>query len=229
VVLWLSLGSVPGVLIGTWVFSRIAGGAEGDETLRRMIGVVLIVAVVVTLLRLRLRRFAHSHGEQVLQFSRGRLAIAGAVGLVVGVLVGLTSVGSGTLIAASLLILFPSMLPSRLVGTDLVQAVPMLVVGAVAHWGLGEIDATVLFSLLLGQIPGVFIGARISSRYNGQELRWLLLVLVGSAGLALLGAPTWLATTTTVGGVLVLGVPIVVRSVRHKLAAGKAREPSQRL
>ena len=73
-----------------------------------------------------------------------------------------------------------------------------------------------LFSLLLGQIPGVFIGARISSRYNGQELRWLLLVLVGSAGLALLGAPSWLATSTTIAGVLLLGVPIVVRSVRQR-------------
>ena len=77
-----------------------------------------------------------------------------------------------------MLILFPSMLPSRLVGTDLVQAVPMLVVGAIAHWGWRNRCHRVL-SLLLGQIPGVFIGARISSRYNGQELRWLLLVLVG--------------------------------------------------
>ena len=138
------------------------------------------------------------------------------MGLFVGTLVGLTSVGSGTLIAASLMILFPAMLPSRLVGTDLVQAVPMLVVGAIAHAGLGEIDPTVLFSLLLGQIPGVFIGARISSRYNGQELRWLLLVLVGSAGLALLGAPSWLATSITIGGVLLLGIPIIVRTVRHR-------------
>lgn len=227
VVLWLSMGSVPGVLIGTWLFAQIAGGTEGDETLRRMIGVVLIVAVVITLFRLRLRKYAETHLEKPLQFPRGKLLIAAMVGLVVGTLVGLTSVGSGTLIAASLLILFPSMLPSRLVGTDLVQAVPMLLVGAIAHAGLGEIDATVLFSLLLGQIPGVFIGARVSSRYNGQELRWLLLVLVGSAGLALLGAPTWLATSITVAGVVLLGVPIIVRSVRHRRAAvDAAREPS---
>lgn len=216
VVLWLSLGSVPGVLLGTWLFSLIVGEEGGDTALRRLIGVVLLVAVVVTLLRLRLRKYTEDHGDRPLTFSRGKLALAGVVGLFVGTLVGLTSVGSGTLIAASLMILFPAMLPSRLVGTDLVQAVPMLVVGAIAHAGLGEIDATVLFSLLLGQIPGVFIGARISSRYNGQELRWLLLVLVGSAGLALLGAPSWLATSTTIAGVLLLGVPIVVRSVRQR-------------
>ena len=191
VVLWLSMGSVPGVLL---------------------------VAVVVTMLRLRLRRYTEVHGEQALIFSRGKLAIAAGVGLVVGTLVGLTSVGSGTLIAASLMLLFPAMLPSRLVGTDLVQAVPMLVVGAIAHAGLGEIDPTVLVSLLLGQIPGVFIGARISSRYNGQELRWLLLVLVGSAGLALLGVPSWIATTTTVAGVLLLGIPIILRHRKQQKA-----------
>jgi len=216
VVLWLSIGSVPGVVLGTWLFKLIVDGETGDDTLRQLIGVVLLVAVVVTLMRLRLRRYAVTHRAEELTFSRGKLAIAAGVGLVVGTLVGLTSVGSGTLIAASLLILFPSMLPSRLVGTDLVQAVPMLVVGAIAHAGLGEIDPMVLISLLLGQIPGVFIGARISSRYNGQELRWLLLVLVGSAGLALLGVPSWIATTTTIGGVLLLGVPIVVRSMRHR-------------
>ena len=216
VVLWLSLGSVPGVLLGTWLFSLLVGEEGGDTALRRLIGVVLLVAVVITLLRLRLRKYSDALAEQPLTFSRGKLALASVVGLFVGTLVGLTSVGSGTLIAASLMILFPAMLPSRLVGTDLVQAVPMLIVGAIAHAGLGEIDTTVLFSLLLGQIPGVFIGARISSRYNGQELRWLLLVLVGSAGLALLGAPSWLATTTTVVGVLVLGIPIIVRSVRHR-------------
>ncbi len=216
VVLWLTMGSVPGVLLGTWLFTLMIDGEGGDEMLKRLIGVVLLIAVAVTILRMRIRKYAAAHGSEALTFSRGRLAIAAVVGLVVGILVGLTSVGSGTLIAASLLILFPAMLPSRLVGTDLVQAVPMLIVGAIAHWGLGEVDTTVLLSLMLGQIPGVFIGARVSSRYNGQELRWLLLVLVGAGGLALLGAPKWLATSVTVVGVLALGVPILVRAWRTR-------------
>jgi uncharacterized protein len=215
IVKWLSMGSVPGVLIGTWLFSLIAGEEHGDATLRKLIGGVLVVAVLVTVVRMRLRRYAMSHVGESLIFSRGRLIITMACGLVVGVLVGLTSVGSGTLIAASLLILFPSMLPSRLVGTDLVQAVPMLAVGAIAHWGIGEVDATIVVSLLLGQIPGVWFGARISSRYDGQELRWLLLVLVGSSGIALLGAPSWLATTVTVVGCLGLGIPIAMKTLRR--------------
>ena len=227
VVLWLTMGSVPGVLLGTWLFTLLVHGEDGEELLRRLIGVVLLIAVAVTILRMRIRKYADTHSGAALTFSRGRLAIAGVVGLVVGILVGLTSVGSGTLIAASLLILFPAMLPSRLVGTDLVQAVPMLIVGAIAHWGLGEVDLSVLLSLMLGQIPGVFIGARVSSRYNGQELRWLLLVLVGAGGLALLGAPTWLATTVTVVGVLGLGVPILVRAwrTRHEPHDAESLDP----
>ena len=216
VVAWLSMGSVPGVLIGSWLFSLIADTDAGEDALKKIIGSVLVVAVAITVLRLRLRRYAHDHEAEPLVFSRGRLAIAGAVGLVVGVLVGLTSVGSGTLIAASLLLLFPAMLPSRLVGTDIVQAVPMLIVGAIAHAGMGAIDWTIVMSLLLGQIPGVFIGARVSSRYNGQELRWLLLVLVGAGGISLLGAPKWVGTTMTVVGVLALGVPILVRAFRSR-------------
>src|SRR5690606_37387664 len=70
VVLWLSLGSVPGVLLGTWLFSVIVGEEGGDTALRRMIGVVLLVAVVVTLLRLRLRKYTEEHGDQPLTFSR---------------------------------------------------------------------------------------------------------------------------------------------------------------
>lgn len=214
VVGWLTAGSVPGVLIGTWLFSRLAESESGEETLKRIIGVVLLMAVAVTLLRLRLRGYQTDHADAPMQFSTGKLAIAGLVGLVVGVLVGLTSVGSGTLIAATLLILFPFMLPSRLVGTDLVQAVPMLAVGALAHMSIGEVDWAIVASLLLGQVPGVVIGARISSRYNGQELRWLLLVMVGAGGLSLLGAPKMLASAITVGGVLIFGVPIIVKAIR---------------
>lgn len=212
----LSLGSVPGVLFGTWLFSQLADAESGEAILKQIIGIVLLVAVVITLLRLRLVRYAASHADAPELFSRPRLAVTTLVGLVVGTLVGLTSVGSGTLIAASLLIMFPFMLPSRLVGTDLVQAVPMLAVGALAHMGMGEVDWWIVASLLLGQVPGVLIGARVSSRYNGQELRWLLLVLVAAGGMALLGAPTWLATGVTVGGVLALGVPILVRARRQQ-------------
>ncbi len=105
----------------------------------------------------------------------------------VGILVGMTSVGSGSLIVTTLLLLYPLLRPSILVGTDLTQAVPMLIAGAIAHAGFGDISVAVVVSLLIGQIPGVWIGARMSSRYDGHALRWLLMVVLAATALKLLG------------------------------------------
>ena len=103
------------------LFSMIADSDHGNEVLRQLVGVALLMSVGVSIVRLRLRRFAERNAHRPVHLTRRRRIAITVVGLVVGVLVGLTSVGSGTLIAASLIMLFPSMLPSRLVGTDLVQ------------------------------------------------------------------------------------------------------------
>ncbi|TAK69726.1 MAG: sulfite exporter TauE/SafE family protein [Actinomycetota bacterium] len=230
VVGWLTLGSVPGVLVGTWFFARIAGDSHGNDTLRRLVGITLVVAVVVSLSRGAIgRRAAAVEATDTLPASAGRNLLTGLIGLVVGLIVGVTSVGSGTLIAASLLLIYPMMRASRLVGTDLVQAVPMLAAGAIAHAGIGGVDLGIVISLLLGQIPGVWLGARISSRYDGQELRWLLLAIVGSSAIALLGAPAWLATTVSIVSIASLGSLVLVRALRHRRhpAGTSADSPGQ--
>lgn len=227
---WLCAGSIPGVIIGSYFFSQIASSKDGTHTLRVLVGIVLLISVGVSFWKTRLSKYEGRMNRVFL--SPKRRAIVAFVGLLVGVMVGITSVGSGTLIAASLIVMFPSMLPSRLVGTDLVQAVPMLAVGAVVHWGLGEIDWVVLVSLLIGQLPGVFIGARISSRYDGQALRLMLLILIAVSGLALVGLPAWLVAIITVAGCLGVGIPIVSQSLRDhregkdRIAVDEAAEPS---
>ena len=131
------------------------------------------------------------------------------LGAVVGFVVGLTSVGSGSLIVTTLLLLYPLLRPSVLVGTDLTQAVPMLIAGAIAHAGFGEISIAVVISLLIGQIPGVWIGARLSSRYDGHALRWLLMVVLAATAAKLLGAPSIIAGMIALVGMGVVGVLIV--------------------
>jgi uncharacterized protein len=222
IVFWLCIGSVPGVLIGTLIFAKITTISNGADLLKFLVGIALLVSVAVSVLRLRLKWFKTKLAlGQVYLSNRFRVLLAVA-GFIVGILVGITSVGSGTLIAASLILMFPSMLPSRLVGTDLVQAVPMLIVGAVAHWGLGEIDWTIAASLLIGQIPGIFVGARISSHYNGQALRMLMLVLVGLSGLALVGLPKVATGAITAAGTLIIGTPIVLEYLRERKAEKNA-------
>ena len=218
IVLWLCVGSIPGVILGSLVFAQISTISNGGEILKHFVGFVLLLSVAVSVLRLRLRRFRSTDPNGSVSLTTNRKILVVIAGLFVGVLVGITSVGSGTLIAASLVLLFPAMYPRRLVGTDLVQAVPMLVVGALIHWGVGDIDLAVLIPLLVGQIPGVWLGARISSRYDGQALRILLLVLIGASGLALIGLPAmWVGIIVAVAS-LVVGVPILRQSISDRRA-----------
>jgi uncharacterized membrane protein YfcA len=132
----------------------------------------------------------------------------------VGVLVGMTSVGSGSLVVTSLLLLYPLLRPSILVGTDLTQAVPMLIAGAIAHAGFGDISIAVVVSLLIGQIPGVWVGARMSSRYDGHALRWLLMVVLAATALKLLGVSSLIAGMIAIVGVIIVS-GLYVRERMH--------------
>jgi hypothetical protein len=204
---WLSAGSIPGVLLGTWVFSAVLATSGADETIRSWIGAVLLIALGAMLAKAYLTMRARKRGvASGLQGTKMPVRVLPTVllGLIVGLIVGMTSVGSGSLIVTVLMLLYPLLRPSVLVGTDLTQAVPMLVAGAVAHAGLGDIDLAVVASLLIGQIPGVLIGARLSSRYDGHLLRYLLMVVLAATALKLLGAPSLLA-----GGIAIMGVATV--------------------
>lgn len=225
VVGWLSMGSVPGVLVGTWLFSMLADTDSGEGTLKRIIGVVLLVAVLITALRLRLRKYADDHSDAPMYFST-RSAGNRWAGWPGGRNPGRADVGGFGNPDRGLLADPVPRHAAQPAGGYRHRAgrAEMLVVGAIAHAGMGEVDWKIVVSLLIGQIPGVFIGARVSSRYNGQELRWLLLVLVAAGGVSLLGAPKWVGTSMTLIGVVGLGVPILVRAFRHAPAPPASTE-----
>src|SRR5579875_4059548 len=109
-----------------------------------------------------------------------------AVGLAGGVLVGMTSVGSGSLMLAGLTLLYPGLGTPELVGTDLVQAVPLVGTAALAHLLMGDVRLALTGALLAGALPGAFVGARLSSRSSGRLVRPALAVLLLATGLRLL-------------------------------------------
>jgi len=202
---WLSAGSVPGVLIGTVIFARVLSSDEASETIRTWIGYVLLLALAAMLAKVWVARRAK--GLQTSVEPMGREMPVKPIptlilGLFVGILVGMTSVGSGSLVVTTLLLLYPLLRPSILVGTDLTQAVPMLVAGAIAHAGFGDISIAVVVSLLIGQIPGVWVGARMSSRYDGHALRWLLMVVLAATAMKLLGVSSLIAGMIAIMGVI---------------------------
>lgn len=223
---WLSVGSIPGVLVGTWVFAKVLNTDEASDTIRTWIGGVLVIALLAMIAKNIIgSRLQAKRGVQPLVGTDMPVKVVPTVllGLGVGLIVGMTSVGSGSLIVTVLLLLYPLLRPSVLVGTDITQAVPMLLAGAIAHAGLGDIDVAVVISLLVGQIPGVLIGTRLSSRYDGHLLRWLLMVVLAATALKLLGAPSLVSGIIAIAGVLVIGAFIV----RDRRRSGRGTELSK--
>lgn len=216
---WLSAGSIPGVLLGTVIFARVLDTEAAGDTIRAWIGWVLLIAVAAMVAKVWVGRRASGLRSQATPMGPDmpvKTLPTLLLGLVVGVLVGMTSVGSGSLVVTTLLLLYPLLRPSVLVGTDLTQAVPMLVAGAFAHAGFGEISIAVVVSLLIGQIPGVWIGARMSSRYDGHALRYLLMVILTATALKLLGLSSLIAGMIALVGVVVVIVLIVRERIHAK-------------
>ena len=216
---WLSTGSIPGVLIGTLIFAKVLNTDEASETIRTWIGWVLILALAAMIAKNFVSaRAKRIRGEQPQQGTDMPVKIVRTIilGFFVGAIVGMTSVGSGSLIVTVMLLLYPLLRPSILVGTDLTQAVPMLIAGAIAHAGFGDISIAVVVSLLIGQIPGIYLGARLSSRYDGHRLRWLLMIVLAATAIKLLGAPAILS-----GAIALIGAAIVVVLILRERAAGK--------
>ena len=180
---WLTVGSVPAAFAGV-AASRVLT-RHGDTGLRRAIGLALIVAATAIIVRtIRSRRQPSVHGD------RRPSAVASpvrhlptvAVGVVGGFLVGLTSVGSGSLMLVALASRYPRLASAELVGTDVVQAVPLVGAAALGHVLIGDFKAGLTLALLIGGIPGAYVGARLSSGSATRFVRpALLTVLVASA------------------------------------------------
>jgi uncharacterized membrane protein YfcA len=148
--------------------------------------------------------------------------ILGAAG---GLVVGLTSVGSGSLIIIALMALYPTLTANELVGTDLVQAVPLVASAALGHLFFGDFKLDLTTSLLLGCIPGVWVGAHLSSRAPGGLVRRALAFVLLASALKLLNVST---THTGIILALVLVVaPVLWMLVRrhHGFPALASRRP----
>ena len=192
---WLTVGSVPAAFVGV-AASRLLT-RHGDAGLRRAIGLALIVAATAIVVRtIRLRRQASadrdrgpsagkSTGESTVEsapMAPVRRLPTVVIGVVGGFLVGLTSVGSGSLMLVALAILYPRLASAELVGTDVVQAVPLVGAAALGHVLIGDFKAGLTLALLIGGIPGAYVGARLSSGSATRFIRpALLTVLVASA------------------------------------------------
>jgi uncharacterized membrane protein YfcA len=191
---WLVIGSVPAALIGPWIVHRLAGGNPDsvDRLLMECIGFALLFAAVTYALRLyvNLRR-THGDGRRPDPDPRIRPLVTLGVGALGGLLVGITSVGAGSVIMIALLMLYPGLTPIRLVGTDLVQAVPLVLAAATSNIVINGLDWHILIPLVLGSTPGTVLGARLAPRVPQSYIRRGIVVVLTMSGVALLDKSGW--------------------------------------
>jgi uncharacterized membrane protein YfcA len=145
------------------------------------------------------------------------------IGIAGGLIVGLTSVGSGSLMIILLLMLYPTFKLSELVGTDLVQAVPLVASAALGHVLFGDFKLGLTASILVGAIPGVFVGAQLSSRAPDHVIRPALIIVLLASASKLLGASN-IVTGLVVGAAAlgVLGISVATNAARRRAEAEKA-------
>jgi uncharacterized membrane protein YfcA len=183
---WLALGSVPAALVGVFAIKLMGHNPALQVRLQLALGAALILAATTMLLRRVIDRKRTVVSEEI----RVRPLPTVLVGALGGLVVGITSVGSGSLIVVMLLVLYPTISGPRLVGTDLVQAVPLVTAAAIGHIFLGDFKLALTVSLLAGSIPGVYAGARLSSVAPTNVVRPLLAAVLLISGLKLLNVST---------------------------------------
>jgi uncharacterized membrane protein YfcA len=185
--LWLAVGSCPGALAGVWLLDRLrdSWGADFDTFMLVAIGGTLLLTGGLVLLRaLAIADHAARERGAFRMQTRHKVAAA-ALGASVGFVLGITSAGSGTLIGIGLILGF-RLSPHRVVGTDVAHAAVLLWVAAGAHLLSGNIDFGLAGTILIGSLPGVWLGTSLATRVPRNALRAALGVVLLASGLALL-------------------------------------------
>jgi uncharacterized membrane protein YfcA len=183
---WMALGSVPAAVGGVYVLGLLEDWAnrDFDDLLLTILAVALLLTGAATLVRAFLKRMQERERATIPMERRHKVA-AVVLGAGVGFVLGVTSAGSGALIAVGLILLF-RLAPTRVVGTDVFHAAILLWAAGLAHVSAGNVDFGLVGTILLGSVPGVWLGSHWSVRVEPAVLRTTLAVVLIGAGLALL-------------------------------------------
>jgi hypothetical protein len=183
---WLAVGSVPSAIAGVWVIELLQAryGDDLDKLVLGMLGGALLVVGVATLLRSVFFKDVIAE-RSAMHLYRRHIIAAVITGAVTGFVIGLTSAGSGTLIAIALIAIF-RLTPQRVVGTDIFHAAVLLWAAGMAHWVGGNVDFALAGNILLGSVPGVIFGTSLSVKAPQAFLRRALAVVLIASGVTLI-------------------------------------------
>jgi uncharacterized protein len=221
---WMAIGSVPAAIFGVYVLTLLEDwlGSDFDDAVIAILAVALLLTGAATLIRAFLKRMQERERDTIEMERRHKIA-AVLLGMSVGFVLGVTSAGSGALIAVGLILLF-RLTPQRVVGTDVFHAAILLWAAGLAHVTAGNVDFGLVGTILLGSVPGVWLGSHWSVRVEPAVLRMTLALVLIGAGLALLikaglGIPIWVIVPFPLGVVALL-VVTMLRSRKARVEVG---------
>eukprot|EP01037_Dinobryon_pediforme_P005569 gene5569-5625_t len=189
----LASGSVPAAVVTLVIVSGLGHPPRAaSHTMLLILGVMLILTAVATLFQQGLARLAGRIAIKLGQIKPGRRAGTTLawptmlLGALLGVAVTMSSVGAGAIGVTALLMLYPALRVSRIVGSDIAHAVPLTLVAGFGHWIIGDVNMLLLVNLLIGSIPGVLVGSHLSTRSPDRVLRPVLAAVLLLSGYKLL-------------------------------------------
>lgn len=220
---WMAVGSMPSAVLGVYVLELLknAYGDDLDKLVLGMLGGALLVVGVATLVRSIFFKDVIAERSALHLYRRHKIA-AVVTGVTCGFVIGITSAGSGTLIAIALIAIF-QLNPQRVVGTDIFHAAALLWVAGIAHWVGGNVDFGLAGNILVGSVPGVIIGSALAVKAPMGFLRRALAVVLIASGVTLVskeGDPTVVLPAIGVA-TLMIGSLFAAQLISHQRGNGK--------
>ena len=200
---WLVLGSVPTAFLGTYLLHEVTGAHQAEKRIQQALGAALLLGTAAMVLRYVLDRRAGQSRSGRVHAVAARPIPTVLIGVVGGLVVGFTSVGSGSLMIVLLLFVYPMLGANQLVGTDLTQAVPLTAAAAIGALVFGHVAFPVTASVVIGSVPAVAIGSLLSSRAPDAYVRPVITFVIFASGLKYTGVGTtalgWVLVATLAG------------------------------
>jgi uncharacterized membrane protein YfcA len=201
---WMVLGSVPMAFVGAYLLHLMGNAKSAQHNIQAALGIALLVGASAMVLRYVLDRRSGARRTGVVHEIVARPLRTVAIGIIGGIVVGMTSVGSGSLMIVMLLFVYPLLGANQLVGTDLTQAVPLTLAAALGALAFGHVAFGVTVSLIIGSVPAVLVGSLVSSSAPDHYIRPVITFVIAASGLKYVGVGTtalgWILCATLLAG-----------------------------
>lgn len=180
----LALGSLPAAALTLWVLHTISVDTDTlNKVIKVTLGYALLLTAVAILFKRKIFDYSQKNNSWITRMNRRQQMVATVItGMILGAVVTITSIGAGALGTVALFMLYPLLPTVRLVGTEIAHAVPLTLVAGMGHAGLGNVDWHLLANLLIGSLPGIYVGSHLANRVADHYLRPALAVMLAFVG-----------------------------------------------